>query len=74
MLVKKLYDSTAIGAIGTLTYGGVTNDQIQYEAFAEQVADLESLDAQGLVKITHWHHESTTGNRYVDLVQFKRLQ
>ncbi len=74
MLVKKIYEETAVGAVGTLTYGGVSNDAEEYEAFADHVADLESMEGAGLVQIIYRHRESTTGSRFVDLVQFTRLR
>lgn len=79
MLAQKTYDATAIGAIGTMTYGGMVavgqvDDGAGYERFAAFVRDLEAMEGQGLVRIESKHRESTTGNRYVDLVRFTRLK
>lgn len=79
MLAQKTYDATAIGAIGTMTYGGMAavgqvDDGAGYERFAAFVRDLEAMEVQGLVRIESKHRESTTGNRYVDLVRFTRLK
>lgn len=79
MLAKKTYDATPVGAIGTMTYGGmVAVGQVAgatgYERFASFVADLKSMEVQGLVRIESLHHESQTGKRNIDMVKFTRLK
>lgn len=79
MLAQKTYDATAVGAIGTMTYGGMiavgrAADDSGYERFASFVADLEVMEAKGLVRIESRHHESQTGQRHIDQVRFTRLK
>lgn len=79
MLAQKTYNVTAIGAIGTMTYGGMVavgqvDDGSGYERFATQVGDLEAMEHQGLVRIESRHFESQTGKRHVDMVKFTRLK
>ncbi|WP_166485924.1 hypothetical protein [Rhodoferax ferrireducens] len=74
MLARKTYDATAIGAAGTMTYGGASQMDGGYERFATHIADLEAMEANGMVRIEYRHHESGTGDRHVDLVRFTRLK
>lgn len=78
MLATKAYEETAIGAIGTMTFGGlisvgVSADDSGYERFATEVAALEEMERDGRVQIESRHHESSTGARHVDMVRFTRL-
>lgn len=63
-----------------MTYGSIIsvggiNDPIKgYESFADEVAILEDMEAQGLVDITYRHNESSTGKKHLDLVRFTRLK
>ena len=79
MLAQKTYDATAIGAIGTMTYGGMVavgqvDDGAGFERFAKFADDLEAMERQGLVRIESRHFESQTGKRHVDMVRFTRLK
>jgi hypothetical protein len=79
MLAQKTYNATAIGAIGTMTYGGMVavgqvDDRAGYERFDAFVGDLEAMERQGLVRIESKHLESGTGKRHVDMVRFTRLK
>lgn len=81
MIAQKLYSNTAIGAVGTMTYGGVVSvgagvpdQESGYQRFATQIAELETMEINGLVRIDFRHHESSTGKRNIDLVRFTRLK
>lgn len=80
MLAEHSYKVTAVGATGTMTYGGglsvgVAPDPIAgYEAFAEEVAKMEGMEDRGFVTITYRHRESQTGKKYVDVLRFTRLK
>lgn len=79
MLAQKTYDATAVGAVGTMTHGGMiavgqAADDAGYERFASFVADLEAMENQGLVRIESRNHESQTGQNHIDQVRFTRLK
>lgn len=79
MIANKVYESTAIGKVGTMTYGGqvsvgAQDNESGYQRFAAQVAELEMMESKGLLSIDERHHESSTGNRNIDLVRFTRLK
>ena len=74
MTARDAYESTAVGAVGTMTYRGSTSDDSEYERFALLVAELESMESEGLVRIESKHRESQTGMRHVDVVRFTRLK
>lgn len=71
---KKTYLATAVGDVGTMTYGGPTNGLAEYERFANEVGVLEGMEDQRVIEITFRHRESQTGYRFVDIVRFKRLK
>lgn len=78
MLTEETYGATAIGSVGTMTFVGMVSigapsDESGYQRFAEEVAVLESMEAQGLVQIIFRHQENMSGHNYVDVVRFTRL-
>ncbi len=81
MIVQKIYSSTPIGAGGVLNSSalvsvgaGAPDKESAYQRFAAQVAELEVMEREGLLRIDERHRESGTGQRHVDLVRFTRLK
>lgn len=81
MIAQKVYNSTAIGGMGTLTAtsevsvgAGSPDAESGYQRFAAQVAELETMELNGLLRIDLRHPENGTGKRYIDLVRFTRLK
>lgn len=77
----KTYEATEIAATGALTYSAEvfvgpsgSDKETGYQRFAAEVEELEALEDGGKIEITNRHHESQSGNRYVDHVQFKKLK
>lgn len=73
------YGSAKIGGIGsvvastgvTVGIGGSVFEP--YERFKDVIEELEQLELAGLVTITDKHLETSTGQRYVDIIRFRRL-
>lgn len=78
MLAKRTFEATPIGGLGTMSTSSLLSigagvDESGYERFAAEVAVLEAMEQDGLVRIEFRHRETSTGNRYIDLVRFTRL-
>ncbi len=74
MLIDDVYKKTDIGTEMTFSFQA-HRDQIEtLERFAEQLERLDELAEQGLVQITQQHAESHSGERFIDIVRFKRLK
>lgn len=62
------YDSTPIGAVGTMAAG-----EINLAVFQLEVTVLQNMASEGRIDITELHREKMSGHRYIDLVTFKRF-
>lgn len=81
MSAQTEYSKTPIGGSGTMTYGGKENvgigakdKEIGLQEFSVQIAELEMMELNGLVRIDFRHPEAGTGKRYIDLVRFTRFK
>lgn len=81
MITQKVYNSTIVGGVGTMTYGGDVSvgpgdqdNESGYQRFDAQVAELKTMESIGLLRIDYCHRESSTGKRFIDLVRFTRLK
>jgi hypothetical protein len=70
--VRDVVRSIAIGAQGTISPAGTSESFL--EAFRNDIAELEAMEADGEVEITYRHTEATSGRKYVDLIRFRRLR
>ncbi len=50
----------------------VTNKQ--HEEFQMIVDQIKNLEAEGEIRITHEHKESSTGNRYIDSIKVELIE
>jgi hypothetical protein len=80
-IAKVVYERTAIGAEQSLSaktegigVGKNLSRQESLEQFQAVIQELERMEAGGKIKIVARHPESQPGNRYVDLVRFKRIR
>jgi len=71
---ESAFIATMVDAPGALNYGGQPVDLAALSQFALEVGRLKSMDMEGLVRITGWHHETRTGRRFVVRVEFTRLR
>ena len=71
LLVDQLIASLPIGQEVTWTPSALNLDAVSFQDFADRVLQL-AID--GIVEATHTHRESQSGNRYWDLIRFKRLK
>ena len=44
------------------------------EDFQSKIARARGMEAEGLIEIESAHSESNTGNRYIDMLKFRRLE
>ncbi len=70
-IAKKVVEKTVIGETGTI--GPDSHSEEHLERFHDVVKQFDSLEKQGQLKISYKHKESSTGNKYVDLIKFVRL-
>jgi hypothetical protein len=68
-LARGIYEKVEIGLIGTCSAA-----PMDIEAFQDILRQLDTLETAGLIEITDRHRESQSGQRYVDLVRFRRLR
>lgn len=71
-IAKEIYAKVVLGTTST-TVAGVSGVP-ELEAFQDVVAEFQTLEEDGLIEITDLHKESQTGQRYVALVQFRKLR
>lgn len=76
-LGKDIYAKTAIGTVQKVSAALSGSARIavdEFERFQLIVDELKELERAGLIVITLKHTESTSGRKFVDVVQFRRLQ
>lgn len=66
-----LVNQLPIGASTTWTPAALKMDLAAFQAV---VVKLDELEADSLVRVLEKHKESGTGNRFFDLVRFKRTK
>jgi hypothetical protein len=71
---ESAFTGTMVEAPGALNYGGQLADVVALGRFALEVGRLQSMDVEGLVRVTGLHHETRTGQRFVVRVEFTRLR
>lgn len=79
-IAKGIYDMTPVGKQGqaepggAVTVGRASRPFEALEEFQVVVDELEEMHRTGLIKIILRHQESTSGRRFIDLVQFLKLK
>lgn len=66
---NEIYKKTEVGDDMTVTSSCAKDLQDFQDVFSE----LEALEQSGVLSITDVHRESQSGQRFVDLVRFKRI-
>jgi len=74
MLIDEIYKKTAVDTEVTFSFHAHKDELQTLERFGLQLERLDELAEQGLVHVTQQHVESTSGNRRIDMVRFKRLK
>jgi hypothetical protein len=71
-VIRKVYESTPIHATGRITAKGSTvTDLAQFQTLIRAAEDMQT---KGLIMLLQPHHESHTGQRFIDGISFKRLR
>jgi hypothetical protein len=78
-IAAAIYESTPVGATNSIPATSIMTPGEEPRSYLEKfvavvVAELEDLEAQGKIRITNPHLESKSGQHFVDLVFFRRLQ
>ncbi len=74
MLIDHIYKMAEIGAQETFSFEAHRDVVETLERFSRELERLDELAEQGLVEVISQHSESESGERFVDLVHFKRLK
>lgn len=68
MTADTQYEATQVDQVRTLQASG---DVAGFQAVVTQVRELA---ARGLVRIEFEHPETTTGNKFIDVLRYRRLE
>jgi hypothetical protein len=71
-IANDTYESTAVGSVGFMKPDTTKGETIQ--DFQQVVDTAEEMESEGLIQILLKHPESTSGDRLIDRIQFRRLQ
>jgi|GEM_PF-4801718 len=74
MLIDDIYKKTDVGGEMTFSFLAHRDEVDTLERFAEQLERLDELAEQGMVQITSQHADTESGERFIDMVRFKRLK
>ncbi|WP_431103082.1 hypothetical protein [Roseateles noduli] len=74
MLIDHIYKMAAAGSEQTFAFDAHQDAIETLERFSRELERLDELAEQGLVEIVAQQAREEAGERYVDLVRFKRLK
>jgi len=70
-IAKVAYESLAVGSVGFMQPDAKKGETL--EDFQTVVDTADEMESEGLILILDKHRESYSGNRFIVMIQFRRL-